>query len=67
VVVSVVVEPVLVKRETAAEMLGMSLAHYERHVHPHMRVVRSGSLRLVPVEEIKAWAARVAHAPIARD
>lgn len=63
----VVVEPVAVDREKAAEMLGMSIAHFERHVQPALRLVRSGRLRLVPVEELKAWVRASAHAPIAAD
>lgn len=63
--VTVTVEPVCVSREVAAEMLGMSLAHWERHVQPALRLVRSGRLRLVPVEELKAWVRSSAHAPIA--
>ena len=65
--IMVVVEPVCVQRETAAAMLGVSLAHWERHVQPHVRLVRSGNLRLVPVDEIKVWVKRVAHAPVVRD
>jgi excisionase family DNA binding protein len=54
--VSVVVQPVTVDRETAAGMLGVSLAHFERHVQHELRLVRSGRLRLVPVKELQAWA-----------
>lgn len=65
--VNVVIEPVTVDRETAAEMLGMSRAHFERHVQPDLRLVRSGKLRLVPVAELKRWVERSLHAPIAAD
>lgn len=64
-VVTIAVQPVTVDRETAAGMLGMSIAHFERHVQPHLRLVRSGRLRLVPVKELQAWAEKHAHATLA--
>jgi excisionase family DNA binding protein len=39
----------------AAESLGVSVDHLERHVLPGLRVIRSGRLRLVPVSELKRW------------
>lgn len=39
----------------AAEALGISVDHLERHVLPELRVVRSGRLRLIPVEELTRW------------
>lgn len=41
----------------AAEALGISVDHLERHVLPDLRVVRSGRLRLVPVAELERWVA----------
>jgi hypothetical protein len=35
--------------------LGMSLDSFERHVQPHVRLVRRGKLRLVPVTELQRW------------
>jgi excisionase family DNA binding protein len=61
----VAVQPVAVKRETAAEMLGMSLSHFERYVQHEVKIVRSGKLRLVPVSELQAWAENRAHALLA--
>ena len=49
-------------REEAAASLGMSVSHFERHVQPEMRVVRSGQIVLVPVAEIERWLQRNAHA-----
>jgi len=46
----------LVTREEAAEMLAMSLRHFERFVQPHVRIVRVGRRRLVPVIELQRWA-----------
>lgn len=39
----------------AAEALGMSVDHLERHVLPDLRIVRSSRLRLVPVAELERW------------
>jgi len=51
---------VALTREEAAAALGVSLRHFERHVQPHVRVIRSGSSRLVPVAELTRWADRAA-------
>ena len=42
-------------RSEAAEALGMSLDSFERHVQSHVRLVRRGKLRLVPVRELERW------------
>jgi hypothetical protein len=47
---------VTLSREEAAAALGVSLAHFKRHIQPHLRLVRSGSCRLVAVEELRRWA-----------
>lgn len=49
--------PLLVTREQAAEMLSFSLRHFQRHVQPRIRLVRSGRRRLVPVVELERWIA----------
>ena len=51
---------VALTREEAAAALGVSLSHFERHVQPQLRLIYSGSARLVPVHELETWAARVA-------
>jgi hypothetical protein len=33
----------------------MSLASFERYVQPEIRLVRRGTLRLVPVNELQEW------------
>ena len=43
-------------RAEAAAALGMSLDSFERRVQPELRIVRRGSLRLVPVAEPARWA-----------
>jgi hypothetical protein len=47
---------VTLTREEAAAALGVSLAHFRRHVQPDLRLVRSGSCRLVTVAELERWA-----------
>lgn len=41
--------------EEAAEALGMSRASFDRHVKPHVKLVRAGSMVLVPVKELDRW------------
>jgi hypothetical protein len=43
------------RREEAAEALGMSLDSFERHVQSELRLVRRGRLRVVPVSELERW------------
>jgi hypothetical protein len=40
-------------REEAAASIGVSLDSFERYVQPHLRMVREGRLRLVPVVELE--------------
>lgn len=47
---------ILITREEAAEALAMSLRHFQRFVQPHIRIVRVGQRRLVPVAELERWA-----------
>jgi hypothetical protein len=47
---------VALTREEAAAALGVSLAHFRRHVQPQLRIIRSGSCRLVAVDELERWA-----------
>jgi hypothetical protein len=46
---------VLLSRREAAEALGMSLRHFQRHVQPHIRCVYSGQLRLYPLKDLERW------------
>jgi len=45
----------LISRREAARRLGMSLTHFESRVQRDLRIVRSGRLRLVPVDELERW------------
>lgn len=44
-------------RGEASALLSMSLDHFERHVQPHVRLVRTGRLRLVPAAELERFVA----------
>lgn len=46
---------VLLTRREAAEALGMSLSHFQRHVQPQIRCVYSGQLRLYPLRDLEQW------------
>jgi len=45
-------------REEAAASLGMSLSAFQTHVQPDLRLIRRGSLRLIPVAELQRWVDR---------
>lgn len=49
---------VLLNRQEAAEALSMSLRSFDRYVMPHIRMVREGTMRLVPRSELVKWAER---------
>jgi integrase len=54
-------------RGEAAAALGMSINSFERHVQPELRLVRHGSLRLIPVREIERWLAENADLAVELD
>jgi hypothetical protein len=39
----------------AAEACGYSRDHFDEHVGPHLRWVRTGRIKVVPVEELTRW------------
>jgi hypothetical protein len=45
-------QPLAVRREEAARMLGVSLRHFERHIQPNVRTVAIGGRVVVPVSEL---------------
>jgi excisionase family DNA binding protein len=47
---------VALTRVEAAACLGISLDSFERHVQGELRLIRRGSLRLVPLAELQRWA-----------
>jgi excisionase family DNA binding protein len=42
-------------RREAAEALGISVNSFERYVQPEVKVVRRGSLRLIPISDLERW------------
>jgi hypothetical protein len=56
----------LLTRREAAEALGMSLSHFQRHVQPQLRCVYSGQLRLYRPRELARWAEQAASEPVRR-
>ncbi len=46
----------LLSKREAASSLGMSVRHFERHVQPQLRCVRSGQLTLYPLRDLERWA-----------
>jgi excisionase family DNA binding protein len=51
-------------RAEAAASLGMSVDSFERYVQSEIRLVRRGSLRLVPLAELEAWLLKNAEQPL---
>ncbi len=48
--------PVAVTKPQAAELLGVSVDTFERHIQPDLLVIRRGRVRLFAVAEIERWA-----------
>ncbi len=46
---------VTLTRQEAAASLGVSLSTFQRNIQPDLRIVRRGSMRLVPVAELEQW------------
>jgi hypothetical protein len=46
----------LLTRQEAAEALGMSLRHFQRHAQPFLPCVYSGQLRLYRPHDLEQWA-----------
>ncbi len=45
----------LLTRREAAEALGVSLSHFQRHIQPYLRCVYSGQLRLYRPCDLERW------------
>lgn len=52
----------LLTRQEAAEALGMSLRHFQRHAQPFLPCVYSGQLRLYRPRDLERWAEDEAYA-----
>ena len=53
----------LLSRREAAEALGVSLSHFQRHIQPHIPCVYSGQLRLYRPADLERWAEQTARTP----
>jgi excisionase family DNA binding protein len=49
------VNRIALTRKEAAAALGVSLTFFERKIQPDLRIIRKGSVRLVPVAELERW------------
>lgn len=48
--------PVCVTKQQAAELLGVSIDSFERHIQPDLPVIRRGRVRLFAMAELERWA-----------
>jgi hypothetical protein len=53
------------RKEEAARALGISDESFDRYVKPTLPVVRMGSMRVYPIDHLRAWLAEQAEAPLA--
>jgi len=53
--VTVSIPAIAVRREEAAEAIGMSLDSFERYVQSDLRLIRRGRLVIVPTSELVRW------------
>lgn len=56
----------LLTRQEAAEALGMSLSHFQRHVQPFLKCVRVGRLRFYRPEDLEHYTETEASVPRGR-
>lgn len=56
-------ERLLLTRKEAAQVLGMSLSHFQRHVQARLPCVYSGQLRLYRPSDLERWAETEASTP----
>lgn len=59
-----VVPRLLLTRAEVARALGMSLSHFQRHVQPQLRCVRSGQLRLYRPRDLERWLESAVPGPV---
>jgi hypothetical protein len=57
---NIAVPRILLTKREAAQALGMSVRHFERHVQRFLRCVHSGQLTLYPLRDIERWAREAA-------
>lgn len=52
------VDPIALTRTEAARSVGMSVVSFDRYVMPDLKVIRRGTILLVPVAELRRWVER---------
>jgi hypothetical protein len=57
-------ERLALRRQEAAEALGVSDETFDRHIRPYLPVVRIGSVRIYPVRELRDYLSDNASAPL---
>ncbi len=57
--------PLAVRREAAADAIGVSVETFDKHIRPSLPVVRLGTVRVYPVAELERWLAEHADSPAA--
>jgi hypothetical protein len=58
-------EPLALRREDAAAVIGVSDETFDKHVRPSLPCVRLGSVRVYPVEGLRDWLLEHADTPTA--
>ncbi|HET7416068.1 MAG TPA: hypothetical protein VFJ61_00360 [Solirubrobacterales bacterium] len=48
----------------AAAAVGVGPDYFDAHIAPHLRLIRRGRKRLVPVSELERWVSENAEAPM---
>jgi hypothetical protein len=56
--ITLAVQPIALRREQAAAVLGLSVDAFDEHVRAEVKAIRKGRLVLFPVEELQRWAQR---------
>lgn len=57
--------PLALRREAAAQAIGVSDETFDKHVRPSLPVVRLGSVRVYPVSALERWLLEHADSPAA--
>ncbi len=55
--------PIALRREAAAEALGVSVESFDRYIRPTLPVVRLGTVRVYPVAALEDWLRARAETP----
>jgi hypothetical protein len=56
--------PLALRRDAAAQVLGISEETFDKHVRPSLPVVRLGSVRVYPVAALERWLLDHADSPV---